>query len=250
MARSSPQNIRIAGPRGTWVILALLLGCFGPSLFATDATTGTVNGTVQLTTPTHPNGPAHMMAESIYQHGATSGMDTPPDPPLAMVYAEPRDDATRAAVAALCANATKPPEAVVTQKDLRFIPSVLPVLVGTIVAFPNEDDVYHNVFSYSSAKPFDLGRYRQGETPAKVTFDKTGVIKIFCEIHEHMRCTILVLDTPLFTTSDTAGHYQITGLPPGNYTLNAWMNDKDTWTAPLDIQAGQSTQTNLASPPK
>jgi plastocyanin len=231
--------------------IILLLGSAGAELGAvTPAGTGSVEGTVQLAPSIHPIGPAHLMAESVYQHGATPGMDMPPDPPAAMVYAEPGDDSTRAALPAAIAAAPKAPEATVTQKDLRFIPSMLPILVGTTVSFPNEDDVYHNVFSYSPAKSFDLGRYGKGETAAKVTFDKTGVVKVFCEIHEHMRCTILVLDTPFFTTTDPAGHYQLPGLPPGNYTLTAWLSDKKIWTSPLQIQAGQTARSDLAGPPK
>src|SRR4051812_45612532 len=108
----------------------------------------------------------------------------------------------------------------VTQKDLTFMPALLPVQAGTRVEFPNEDDTYHNIFSYSPAKRFDLGRYRPEERPIpSEVFETPGMITLRCDIHEHMRGVILVLDTPYFVMTDTAGRYRLTGLPAGNFTL-------------------------------
>ena len=73
------------------------------------------------------------------------------------------------------------------QQHFQFLPAVLPVQTGTLVEFPNLDDSYHNVFSYSKAKRFDLGRYRKDEKPPAIVFDKPGAVKLYCEIHEHMR---------------------------------------------------------------
>jgi len=234
--------------RRLFSILVLLLAGSAVA-FAAASDTGTVEGTVHLPSAAPANTAAHVMAETVYPHGAITAMDMPADPPVAVVYAEPSDDATRAAVIAFRA-ASKPADATVTQKDLRFIPALLPVLVGASVSFPNEDDIYHNVFSYSAPKPFDLGRYRKGESPGKVTFDKPGTVKVYCEIHDHMRCTILVLDTPFFTTTDPAGHYHLAGLLPGNYTLTVWVGDKSLWTSPLEIHPGSSLHTDLAPPAK
>src|SRR6201993_3129467 len=76
----------------------------------------------------------------------------------------------------------------VAQKDLTFIPALLPIQAGTKVEFPNLDDTYHNIFSYSPAKRFDLGRYRPQERPIpSVMFDKPGLVTLRCDIHEHMR---------------------------------------------------------------
>src|SRR5213596_788949 len=105
----------------------------------------------------------------------------------------------------------------VGQKDLAFVPSLLPVQVGTRVEFPNLDDTYHSIFSYSPAKRFDLGRYRPEERPIPTeVFDRAGLVTLRCDIHEHMRGLILVLNTPYFVTTDTDGRFRLSGLPSGH----------------------------------
>lgn len=107
------------------------------------------------------------------------------------------------------------------QENKRFIPTVLAVQVGDTVSFPNFDPFFHNVFSYSKVKRFDLGRYAQGET-AEVVFEKPGVIQVFCEIHASMRAYIHVFDTPYFAVSDEQGRFRIEGVPDGEYRLRVW----------------------------
>jgi plastocyanin len=129
----------------------------------------------------------------------------------------------------------------VTQKDLTFIPSLLPVQVGTKVEFPNLDDTYHNIFSYSPAKRFDLGRYRPDERPIPTeVFDKPGLVILRCDIHEHMRGLILVLNTPHFVMTDTTGRFRLEGLPAGHYTLKAWIDSRTTREKPVDLKSGQT----------
>src|SRR6185369_918193 len=139
-------------------------------------------------------------------------------PPLAVVYLD----------GALPRPASLPIKEI-TQKDLTFIPALLPIRVGTKVEFPNLDDTYHNIFSYSPAKRFDLGRYRPEERPIpSEVFDKPGLVTLRCDIHEHMRGLILVLDTPHFVISDTDGRFRLSNLPPGRFTLKAWLTSKTT----------------------
>jgi plastocyanin len=127
----------------------------------------------------------------------------------------------------------------VTQKNLTFAPALLPIEVGTKVEFPNLDDAYHNVFSYSPAKRFDLGRYPPGETPPPFQiFDKPGLVTLRCDIHEHMRALILVLDSPYFTITDAAGHYRLTNLPAGHFVVKAWVNSRTTRERPVDLKSG------------
>ncbi|MDQ6765056.1 MAG: carboxypeptidase regulatory-like domain-containing protein [Verrucomicrobiota bacterium] len=127
----------------------------------------------------------------------------------------------------------------VAQKDMDFQPALLPVQVGTRVEFPNEDDTYHNIFSYSPAKRFDLGRYRPDERPIpSQVFDKAGLVTLRCDIHEHMRGLILVLNTPHFVTTDTAGHFRLTGVPAGRYVLKAWIDSNTTHEKPVEVKAG------------
>jgi plastocyanin len=109
----------------------------------------------------------------------------------------------------------------ISQKGAFFDPHVLPVLVGTTVEWPNNDDILHNVFSYSEAQPFDLGLYRAPEVK-KVTFEKPGRVDVFCSIHSRMSCIVLVLENPFFASTNERGIYKIPNVPPGVYKLKAW----------------------------
>jgi hypothetical protein len=110
----------------------------------------------------------------------------------------------------------------ITQKGAEFKPHILPVLVGTTVEWPNNDDIYHNVFSMSEAKQFDLDLYKGNPPSKRVTFDKPGRVDVFCSIHASMHCVVLVLENPFFAVTDARGHYSITNVPPGTYQLKAW----------------------------
>jgi len=127
----------------------------------------------------------------------------------------------------------------IAQKDLAFLPSLLPVQVGTRVEFPNLDDTYHSIFSYSPAKRFDLGRYRPDERPIpSETFDRPGLVTLRCDIHEHMRGLILVLETPYFVMTDAEGRFRLSGLPSGRYMLKAWIDSKTTREQPVQLKRG------------
>ena len=136
--------------------------------------------------------------------------------------------------------------AVVEQRGYQFTSGLTIVPVGARVAFPNLDPDYHNVFSLSKAKRFDLGRYKPDEKPAPiVTFDKPGVVKLLCEIHEHMRGTLVVVDSPYFTRTTEDGSFSLTGIPSGNYTLKAVADEKRVWEQPITISAGRTLEINL-----
>lgn len=107
------------------------------------------------------------------------------------------------------------------QRGEQFIPRVLPVLVGSTVEFPNEDNFYHNVFSVAGGERFDLGRFGAGGT-ASQTFAEPAVVVVHCEIHANMKAFILVLDNPYFAVPDPRGRFAITQVPAGTYTLKAW----------------------------
>jgi plastocyanin len=121
--------------------------------------------------------------------------------------------------------APPPGRGVLDQRNETFVPYVLAVTVGSTVDFPNSDRTYHNVFSFSKAKRFDLGRYPRGRSRS-VRFDQPGVVRVFCEIHSHMSAWILVFSHRYFATTDAEGRYRIEGVPPGRYTLAVW-NDGD-----------------------
>jgi plastocyanin len=139
----------------------------------------------------------------------------------------------------------------VAQKDLAFIPALLPVQVGTKVEFPNQEkDTYHNIFSYSPAKRFDLGRYRADEKPVpSQVFDVPGLVTLRCDVHEHMRGLILVLATPHFVTTDENGRFRLNGLPAGHYTLKAWVDSRTTREHPVDLKPGSTLHVDFPANP-
>jgi len=151
-----------------------------------------------------------------------------PDPPAAVVYLEGDFGSKKG-----------PLTAEMKQKNMDFIPRLLPIQKGTTVQFPNLDDMYHSIFSFSKPKRFDLGRYRGDERPIpSVLFDQPGAVVCRCDIHDNMRAIILVLETPYFQRTDAEGHYRIGGLPPGHYKLCAWLSDKLTLEKPVDLSNG------------
>ena len=99
----------------------------------------------------------------------------------------------------------------VSQKGAAFSPHVLPVMIGTTVEWPNQDEIFHNVFSMSEAKPFDLDLYKGNPPDKRVTFGQPGKVDVFCSIHANMHCIVLVMPNPYFAATDADGHYRITG---------------------------------------
>jgi hypothetical protein len=194
-----------------------------PAFGAPDASS--VEGRVTL--PKSPPAQVVNQRYGIVSHGGVLS----PYPPVAVVYLE----------GAFPPPMTPPPPAQMVQRDLNFFPALLPILVGTRVEFPNLDDTYHNIFSYSPAKRFDLGRYRGDERPIpSELFDVAGMVTLRCDIHEHMRAIILVLDTPHFVMSDPAGAYSLGDLPQGHYVLKVWLDSRTTLERPVDLPPGST----------
>lgn len=200
----------------------------------TAQTGSTVEGTVTLPPPL----PA---ARLNPRYAAQAGAFLPPEPPTAVVYLE---GAPPTAAGPQGTNTIR-----MLQQGMQFSPGLMPVRTGTRVEFPNLDGFYHNVFSYSKARRFDLGRYLKDEKAPAVTFDQAGIVKLYCEIHEHMRGTIVVLDTPYFTKTDTNGTYRITGLPAGQFKLKAWIDEKLVREQPVELKPGETTRVNFPSSP-
>jgi plastocyanin len=157
------------------------------------------------------------------------------DPPRAIVFLE----GSSAKPASL-------PKKQVLQKDLMFSPGVLAVQVGTTIEFPNGDDTYHNIFSYSPAKRFDLGRHRPDDRPIpSQTFDTPGLVTLRCDIHDHMRGLVLVLETPYFVATDVDGRYRLSGIPPGKYKLKAWVDSRTTHERAVELRSGATTRVDF-----
>lgn len=131
-----------------------------------------------------------------------------------------------------------PPTPEMRQVSIRFDPRVLAIPVGTTVAFPNMDPVFHNVFSYSPTRRFDLGRYGQGKSRS-VTFDEPGLVKVFCDVHAEMSAYILIVDSPWVTQPDAGGNFAIEDVPPGVHRMTLWHPDRGERT--VEIEVGDDT---------
>lgn len=197
------------------VVLAALVGL-------PTASAGTISGTVEV----HPKPPRR----SAQRYQNLSGGEIPP------VAVLPTLVFVRGPVAGVPTG--RPGATAIVQRGRQFDPDHLVVPVGTVVEFPNQDEEFHNVFSYSKARRFDLGRYPKGEAKT-VTFETPGAVKVYCEIHPWMRAAVLVVENPFYAVVDDDGRFAIDGVPPGRYTLVAWdMDVGDTETTVTVPEAG------------
>jgi len=114
-----------------------------------------------------------------------------------------------------------PMSAQLNQHNRSFEPEIVVVPVGSTVSFPNSDPIFHNVFSLSKPKSFDLGYYPEGQT-RKVTFDKPGVIQVFCHLHSNMTAAIVVSPNEWSTRPRDDGTFSLDSVPPGKYQLVVW----------------------------
>ncbi|MES2475551.1 MAG: carboxypeptidase regulatory-like domain-containing protein [Verrucomicrobiota bacterium] len=195
--------------------------------------TGAVTGRVPL--PTRPSGPIPVEKYT----GTISGKVVAPPPQRAGVWIE------GPAITA----AKSPPRVVLAQQGYQFAQRLLIVPRGTTVEFPNDDNDYHNIFSLSRTKRFDAGRYKKTERPAPaVTFDKVGLVRLQCEIHDHMKAVVVVVDSPWFGVTDAAGKFKLSGIAAGNYTLRAQLDEKTQWSKPITIRPGNSTVVDFSNP--
>jgi len=136
---------------------------------------------------------------------------------------------------------------VMSQTQETFTPHVLSIMQGGRVDFPNADDVYHNVFSLSRIRTFDLGRYPTGSSKS-VTFTRPGVVQVFCHIHSDMSGIVFVLPNPFFTRPDSAGTYAIEQVPPGEYTLIGWHERTKPVAVTVRVTAGGTARVDFNLP--
>jgi plastocyanin len=132
---------------------------------------------------------------------------------------------------------SSPGKVVLDQRNSTFLPHVLAVRVGTTVEFPNNDRVFHNVFSFHNGKRFDLGLYPVG-TVKRVTFDHPGLSRVFCNIHPNMAAYVMVVDTPYFAVSDERGTFAVRGIEPGVYTHHVWRPGRAELTGTTRVEPG------------
>jgi plastocyanin len=141
----------------------------------------------------------------------------------------------------------EPGRAVMDQRNETFVPHVLAVMVGAVVDFPNSDKTFHNVFSLSRAKRFDLGRYAAGRSKA-VRFDRPGLVRVFCDIHSHMNAFVLVLSHPFFDVTDADGRFRIDNIPAGTYTVVGWYEGEPRTSRSVTVPSGGVADLELTVP--
>lgn len=188
---------------------------------ALEAQSGVIEGTVTLEAPPPPR-------RSTVRYGGRAGGSTQVQQVPAVVYVVGVVDG---------APGTASPVRMV-QRDSAFVPAAVMVPVGGSVDFPNEDPFFHNVFSYSSALRFDLGRYPQGQSKS-VRLDEPGVVGVFCEVHNGMRGVIIVTENPYHSVVADDGSFRIDGIPPGEYTVAFWSADHEPQEQIVTVTAGR-----------
>jgi plastocyanin len=137
------------------------------------------------------------------------------------------------------------PEPTIRQVNETFIPQVLAIQTGDTVHFPNDDPFFHNVFSLSGARSFDLGRYPKNQVRS-VRFDRPGIIKVFCHIHSHMNAVIRVFDHPYFCKAASNGMFSIPHVPEGTYTVVAWHERLKLQRQVIRVESGETPSVDFA----
>ena len=210
----------------TALLLPLTSGAAAPA-------PGVIRGRVELRQPPPDLEPRPNVADlgMAAPHGAT-------DRRRSVVYLE---TAPRAAF-----DQREEPRARMDQKGEAFVPHILAIVAGTTVDFPNNDHTYHNVFSLSKTRSFDLGRYAAGRSKS-VRFDRPGIVRVFCDIHSHMSAYILVFAHRYFAVTDNEGRYRLDNVPPGTYTLIAWNESAAQESRRVVVaEAGGEVEVNFA----
>jgi plastocyanin len=208
----------------TALAFVAFVACVSPHGGLSAARNGAIRGRVEL----RRQAAAIERRPGVADLGTPSGRDVP-DLRRSVVYLE---SAPRGAF-----ETSEGGHAVMDQRNETFVPHVLAITTGTTVDFPNSDKFYHNVFSLSKTRPFDLGRYAAGNS-RPVRFDRAGIVRVFCDIHSHMNAYILVFNHPFFAMTDAEGRYRIENVPPGTYGVIAWNEGTSSEARPIAVPDG------------
>jgi plastocyanin len=195
--------------------------------------TGSIRGTVTLPATANARRP------SVTRPGGTSAADRQQDAVDRQTSVVYLDNMPRGMAGEFVERRAR-----LDQRGERFVPHIVAIGVGGSVEFPNSDPIFHNVFSLSEPRAFDLGRYATGRSKT-VRFDKPGVIRVFCDIHAHMSAFIFVFAHPYFDVTDGQGRYRIDGVPAGTHTLVLWNETIDPETRQVTIPDGGEVEVNF-----
>jgi plastocyanin len=140
-----------------------------------------------------------------------------------------------------------PVTATLEQKNRRFVPDTLVIPAGSAVSFPNLDPIFHNVFSLSKPKSFDLGNYPKDQTRT-VTFSKPGVVFVHCHLHPNMAAAIVISPNQWNTKADATGRFALSGVPPGSYTIVAWHKAAGFFRQAIRVSQNRATNVQFVIP--
>jgi plastocyanin len=215
--------------------IASLLAVFVAAPGGQVPDTGSIAGHVKLT----PRIKGRALPSTAYPTRAVGAHDPSALPEIKNVVVYLKDVAFRGALPAATGE--------LRQEHETFVPHVLAVTKGSAVDFPNDDPIFHNVFSLSSAATFDLRRYPRGQS-RRQTFPKAGLVKVYCNIHSHMSATILVMDNPYFTIPALDGGFELKNVPAGEYTLVGWHERVGERRSRVRVERGKATTIDLSLP--
>jgi plastocyanin len=133
----------------------------------------------------------------------------------------------------------------IRQLNLQFDPRMMVVVRGSTIEFPNEDRVFHNIFSLSRPAKFDLGLYQSG-TSKSITFKRAGEVDIYCNIHPEMSTKVLVVDNSYFAVTRADGSFEIPNVPEGTYPLVAWQPQGAEYRQQIAVLGGRTTAVPIA----
>ena len=224
---------------------ALLIGS-AATLFAVCACAQDITGTILIKKRlTRPSVTAPV---SVYQRGTAVklGSDAEQDP---IAYERSRVVVYLEGAGPAAPEPTTPAETTeqVEQLDRRFVPDLVVIPVGSTVSFPNMDPIFHNIYSLSQAKAFDLGSYDKGET-RRVKFPKPGIVDVYCHLHPNMAATVVVTPNRWYARPDRSGHYRIPDVPPGQYTVVAWHKSAGFYRKSIEVEKGHDLAVDFLIP--
>lgn len=138
-------------------------------------------------------------------------------------------------------------KASIEQKDRRFVPDLVVIPAGSVITFPNFDPIFHNVFSLSKAKSFDLGNYPEGQS-RQVIFRAPGVVAVYCRLHSNMAASIVVAPSRWAVRVDKDGIFTLKDVPAGTYTVTAWHKTAGTFRKIVTIGDKRDADVNFTLP--